>query len=311
MSSEVAPIAVFAYNRPDHLTRVLTALAACPEAAESSVTVFCDGPKTPADDETVAAVRAVVARAEDSGDFGSVTVVERDDNWGLARSLISGITSVLADHDQIIVLEDDIVVSRDFLTFMTTALTEYANDDRVASIHGFMMHVEGELPQTFFIRGADCWGWATWRRGWQHFEVDGSALLKRLDASGLVDDFDFGGAFPYRNMLAEQVRGRVDSWAIRWYASTYLADTLTLYPGRSLVRNIGQEGSGTHSISRPSHEVEAQRFDFPLQRIDVRESTYARAEIANALRSDSSRVHRIKDKLHTRVHQLITRRERG
>lgn len=311
MLSEVAPIAVFAYNRPRHLTQVLNALAECPEAPRSALTVFCDGSKTPEDANAVASVRAVAHQARVSDAFGSVAIVEREANWGLSRSLIAGITAILNDHDRIIVLEDDIVVSPDFLTFMNAALEEYAEDDRVSSVHGFMMDVEVDLPQTFFIRGADCWGWATWRRAWQHFEEDGSALLRRLDAAGLADDFDFGGAFPYRNMLIEQTRGGVDSWAIRWYASTYLADLLTLYPGRSLARNIGQEGSGTHSISRRSHEVEAQRFDFPLQRIEIRESTQARAAMANAMRSDISRSQRWKGALHSAVQRLTGRKDPG
>jgi hypothetical protein len=217
-----------------------------------------------------------------------LTVIEHETNQGLAASLIAGISSILDTRDRIIVIEDDIVVSRDFLAFMNSALTEYADEPRVVSIHGFTMNVDESLPATFFIRGADCWGWATWGRAWRLFDPDGAALLRRLDESGLVDDFDFNGAFPYRDMLVDQIKGRVDSWAIRWYASTYLAGALTLYPGHSLVRNIGQEGSGTHSVSRPSHEVSLGEFNAPLVRIPIAESASARAAMARALRSDST-----------------------
>jgi hypothetical protein len=311
MPSEVAPIAVFAYNRPDHLEQVFDALASCWESSQSALTVFCDGPKTSKDISDVAAVRAVAKRVQESCAFGGVTIVERDSNWGLGRSLIAGITSLLGDHDRIIVVEDDIVVSPDFLTFMNAALAEYADDDRVASVHGFAMNVGVDLPQTFFIRGADCWGWATWRRAWSLFEADGAKLLRRLDDMGLAEDFDFGGAFPYRDMLVEQIRGGVDSWAIRWYASTYLADTLTLYPNRSLVRNIGQEGSGTHSMTRPSHEVEAHRFAFPLQRIEIRESPEARRAMTDAFRSDASLAQRWKSGVYGAMRHLVDRRDRG
>lgn len=307
MSSELAPIAVFAFNRPEHLTQVLDALAACPEAIRSDVTVFCDGPRTLTDSEMVTRVRSVAHRYVDADAFGSVTVIEHDTNQGLAASLVSGISSMLETNDRIIVIEDDIVVSPDFLAFMNAALTEYVDDERVASIHGFTMNVDEPLPATFFIRGADCWGWATWQRAWRLFEPDGDALLRRLDESGLAEDFDFDGAFPYRSMLVDQINGVVDSWAIRWYASTYLADALTLYPGRSLVRNIGQEGSGTHSRSRPSHEVTLGGFTAPLVRIPTAESASARAAMARALRSDSSWARRWQSRVHDAVRRVTER----
>lgn len=278
-----APVALFAFRRPDHLLRCLTSLAACPEAASTDLVVFCDGPRGPHDAAAVEEVRAI---AREAAGFGSVKVVEQPVNRGLAASVIDGVTAVLGDHECVIVVEDDLVVSVDFLRFLNEALDMYGDDEDVVSIHAFSYPTYGELPQTFFLRGADCWGWATWRRGWALFDPDGPGLLARLRASGLEREFDLDGAYPYTALLEDQVEGRVDSWAVRWRASAFLAGRVTLWPGVSLVENIGQDGSGTHSVATSSLAVEAARLAWPLERIPVQESAAARTAIIDTVARD-------------------------
>lgn len=287
MPSEVAPIALFAFNRPSHLSETLAALAECPEAGKSELTIFCDGPRSDEDCSSVRQVRTVAHSWATKDAFRQVVVVERSENLGLAQSVINGVSQILSESDTIIVLEDDLVVSPDFLRYMNDALYLYRDESAVISIHGFTMNVDVALPSTFFLRGADCWGWATWRRGWDIFETDGQLLLDRLDTSEEADAFDFGGAYPYRDMLKRQIDGTVNSWAVRWYAAAFLAGKLTLYPGRSLVRNIGQEGSGTHSVARSSHAVEADRINFPLTKVELVESAEARSAFERALAGDN------------------------
>lgn len=281
MSAERAPVALFAFRRPDHLRATLTSLAAAHGAGDTDLHVFCDGSRGPSDDDAVRSVRAL-ARAATG--FRSVTVHESDVNRGLAASVIAGVTDILGDHESVIVLEDDMVVAPEFLDYLDQGLTLYAYEPSVASIHAFCVVADEPMPQTFFLRGADCWGWATWRRGWEVFDPDGAVLLARLDASGESRTFDYDGAYPYRQMLVDQVAGRVDSWAIRWYASAFLAGMLTLYPGRSLLQNIGQDGSGTHRGSSAAHQVPAGEIRLPLEPIPVTESAEGRAAVTRALR---------------------------
>lgn len=242
--TERPPVCVFAFRRPEHLRASLAALARNHGAAESNVIIYCDGPRDGRDRDGVAATREV---ARDARGFASVRLVERDTNLGLARSIIDGVGGTLAAADRVIVVEDDLVTAPGFLDYMRDALALYAGDDRVASIHGYLYPVPGPVPETFFIRGADCWGWGTWHRAWVRFEQDGALLLRRLEESGLLADFNYGGRAPmFGFMLAEQVAGRNDSWAIRWLAANFLANRLTLYPGRSLVQNVGFDNTGTH-----------------------------------------------------------------
>jgi hypothetical protein len=238
-----APIALFVFNRPDHTQRTLAALARNPEASQTELHIFCDGPRNEAEQLKTEQVRNL---CRDFKGFKKIQLFEQDMNHGLANSLIHGISQVLENYERVIVLEDDIVTSPAFLTYMNGGLEKYASDERVASIHGYVYPIAG-LPPSFFIRGADCWGWATWKRAWKHFEPDSKKLLQELVKRGLTADFDFGRSYPYVQMLKDQIDGRVNSWAIRWYASAYLNEMYTLYPGQTLVHNIGLDESGTHT----------------------------------------------------------------
>ena len=238
-----APIALFAYNRHWHVRQTVEALAKNELAGASELFVFSDGPGTESDTEKVRSVREYLRTIDG---FRSVVIVERERNLGLAQSIIAGVTEVAGRHGRVIVLEDDLVTSPHFLKYMNDALEYYAEEERVISIHGYIYPVEGRLPETFFLRGADCWGWATWKRGWDLFEPDGRKLLEELRIPGKRRKFNFDGTYGYTGMLEDQVAGRNQSWAVRWYASAFLKDKLTLYPGRTLVLHVGDDGSGTH-----------------------------------------------------------------
>jgi hypothetical protein len=274
--STPAPIVVFAYNRTDHLSRTLAALAANELALGTEVTIFCDGPKSSEAREAVEATRAVARSARG---FKSLRTVERDANMGLANSVIAGVTEICGAHGRVIVVEDDLVTAPTFLRFMNDALDRYEHDSRVGSIHGYWYPVDKPVPETFFLRGASCWGWATWSRGWQVFERDGAKLLNELRSRGLTRAFDLDGAMAYTKMLEAQIAGRNNSWAIRWHASTFLAGLLQLSPGRSLVRNIGFDGSGTHCDDSGAFDVSPVGAPVQLRDIPVEQSEVARAAL--------------------------------
>jgi len=239
--NEKAPIVLFTFNRPEHTRSTLESLAQNPEFSASPLFIYCDGERNDAEAAQVLQTRELVRNWSHS----HKTVIERDRNWGLANSIIDGVTRLCDDHGQVIVLEDDMVVSRHFLGYMNSALEKYRDDERIISVHGYSFPIAG-LPEAYFIKGASCWGWATWKRGWDLFEPDGQKLYDELLTRKLMYRFDVNGSYPYRRMLGDQIHGRVDSWAVRWYASALIHDKLTLYPGRSLVHNTGLDGSGSH-----------------------------------------------------------------
>ncbi len=153
------------------------------------------------------------------------------------------------------------------------------------SIHGYVYPVKEPLPDYFFLKGADCWGWATWRRGWKIFEPDGKKLLEELERKQLLNEFDFGGAYHYSRMLRKQIIGKNNSWAIRWYASAFLHQKLTLYPGKSYVQNIGNDASGTHSRGTNQFEIDKLNIKLPWGKIDITEDIHARRIISSYFHS--------------------------
>jgi hypothetical protein len=260
------PITLFAYARTDHARRTVEALLQNYQASNHDLIVFSDAARSPEKQSAVDEVRAYLGTI--SG-FRSITIHHRPHNFGLAKSIIEGVTQVLSDHERIIVLEDDMVTSPYFLTYMNEALDKYEDDERVICIHGYVYPVDQPLPEAFFLPGADCWGWATWRRGWILFNPDGQALLDDLKRRNLIKTFDFNGAYSFSKMLEGQIKGRNDSWAVRWHASAFLADKLTLHPGRSLVQNIGNDASGTHCGESDSHDVVLSYSPINLSNVEV------------------------------------------
>jgi putative methyltransferase (TIGR04325 family) len=245
-----APIALFVYNRPWHTLQTLQALAKNALAKDAILYVFADGAKTDATPEQLKKITETRAIIRKQVWAKQVHIFEKDTNAGLANSIIAGVNQVLEKHDTIIVLEDDILVSPYFLQYMNDGLEMYKEEKKVASIHGYNYPIENyQLPDTFFVKGADCWGWATWADRWKVFEKDATKLMHALVSSNLVNEFDIDGTYSYAAMLQDQIDGKVDSWAIRWYASAFLQNMFTLYPKRSLIYNIGIDNSGTHSGS--------------------------------------------------------------
>jgi len=279
---DLAPIALFVYKRPWHTRQTVEALKKNELAKESELFIFSDGPKSEADKEKVFEVREYVKTI---GGFKSVVTIEREQNLGLAQSIIKGVTEIVNKYGRIIVLEDDMVSSLYFLKFMNEALEFYKDEEKVISIHGYIYPVKPSLPETFFLRGADCWGWATWKRGWDLFEEDGTKLFHELKKKKLVKEFDINGAYPYSKMLKNQIKGKNDSWAVRWYASAFLQDKLTLYPGNSLIYNTGLDASGTHCSITNIYDAEISRKPVVINTIPVEENLFALKEIEKYLRS--------------------------
>lgn len=241
-----APIILFVYNRAQHTERTLTLLSKNYLASDSDLFIFADGPKANASQEQLEKIQEVRKIIRKDYGFKSVTFTESEKNKGLAPSVIAGVTEIVNKYGKCIVVEDDLDTSPYFLQYMNDALEVYKDTQNVACIHGYVEEHSKELPETFFIKGADCWGWATWKRAWDKFNPDGQVLLNEIHNRKCEKHFNFDNTYPYVKMLEDQIAGRNSSWAIRWQASAYLNDMYCLYPNETLVLNVGFDGSGTH-----------------------------------------------------------------
>lgn len=265
--TDLAPIALFVYNRYQLTLQTIQYLAQNEEARNSLLYIFADGPKPQATQEQLARIEQVRTLIYDPSlhrKFKEVRIIASDINKGLARSIIEGVSTVVQAHGRVIVLEDDLAVSPYFLKYMNEALHLYENEDRVLAIHGYVYPVDRlfadrhrirrtysvELPQTtFFIREPGCLGWATWQRAWRLFDSDARKLYQLIRKNGLSREFNFWGGYPYMRLLRMQIAGKIDSWAICWRAVAYLHHKLTLYPPVTLVSHEGNVPEATHSYS--------------------------------------------------------------
>ncbi|KQN34656.1 sugar transferase [Pedobacter sp. Leaf41] len=240
----LAPIALFVYNRPQHTERTIKFLQENDLAGKSNLFIFSDGAKSKSEEENVAKVRALINQVDG---FKSVKVFERRENAGLANSVIEGVTKLIKDYNQVIVLEDDLITSPHTLSYFNDALNRYRDEEKVMHIGAYMYPLKAEdLPQSFFYRAATSWGWATWGRAWKNFEPNIDTLIKQFDKKK-KSAFSIENKMNFWKQMLEFKKGKNNSWAIRWYASIFLKGGLTLNPSLSLVNNIGHDGTGVHS----------------------------------------------------------------
>lgn len=278
-SSTPAPIVLFTYNRLEHTKATIAALGQNHGASESTLYIYSDGPKTKEVKPSVMAVRDYLHTV--SG-FKAVHVIEREINWGLADSIVDGVSNVVTEHGRVIVLEDDIVTSPYFLAFMNEALTLYAEVPEVMHVSGYYFPVTdpeaATLPPYFFYNQTSCWGWGTWARAWQHYRHDAIALLSEINNSGRRREFDMNGQFRFSSTLRANAEGRQKTWAIKWHASVFLQKGLCLHPRYSLTQNIGHDGSGTHG--QPDERYQDPHFGTapppPLTQTELTENQTAR-----------------------------------
>ena len=280
-----APILLFVYNRLIYTRITVESLKKNEFASGSELFIYSDAAKTEKNKKLVAEVRDYIKTING---FRKVIIKESKENKGLALSITSGVSEILNKYDNAIILEDDLELSPFFLKYMNEALSLYEKEEDVISIHGYVYPVKKKLPETFFLRGADCWGWATWKRGWKFYEDNASKLLSEITSKNLKDEFDFNRSYPYTKMLKNQIKGEINSWAIKWYASAFVNNKLTLYPGKSLVRNVGTTVSSTHFEETNVYDVELSEVPVNVKNIEIKESVKEKKIFEEYFRSINS-----------------------
>jgi hypothetical protein len=252
MASILAPIIFFAYNRPDHTRQTLEALNKNSLAEASFLRIYVDGPKAGATAETIAKIEEVKKVAAEKKWCGTVQVIVSKENKGLVKSIAGGVTETVDEFGKVIVIEDDILVSPGFLTFMNEALDFYEGSPGVMHISGFsrpeFSPVEVKDP-TYFFYHTSCWGWATWKRAWDKFIPDALAVRKAVKEKGNIRKLNMDGTYEAFWGLKAAAEGKLRSWNVVWHSSVFLNDGLCLHPTKSLVSNIGHDGSGTNCVT--------------------------------------------------------------
>lgn len=244
---KVAPVILFTYNRPEHTKRTIQALAENELAEYTELYVFSDAAKKETDREKVQAVRDY---AKTITGFAKVTLTERQENYGLAKNVISGVTDIINRYGRVIVLEDDLITNRFFLRFMNDGLDRYEKKTKVTGITGFS-HFSDDLGypfETYFhtLTGTS-WSWATWADRWAYFDETCSDWTDMIEDPALRKAFNYDNTYDfYKIMKMQQTDEGTNSWAIRWYWTNFRRKGCILSPAKSLVSNEGWDGTGVH-----------------------------------------------------------------
>ncbi|HEC58419.1 hypothetical protein LCGC14_0881070 [marine sediment metagenome] len=277
MYEDLAPIVLFVYNRPWHTKQTVEALQQNELTNNSELFIYSDGAKNAEAKGDVAEVRSYIKSIDG---FKNITIFEREKNIGLAASIIDGVTKIVNQYGKIIVLEDDLITSPNFLTFMNKALDFYVNEKKVWHISGWNYSINSDgLNDVFLWRVMNCWGWGTWKDRWQHYEKNVDSIMADFSKSD-VKAFNIDGVGNFYSQIEKNKNKKINTWAIFWYASIFKEKGLCLNPVQTFVNNIGFDGSGTHCGSANWTEQSSLNLNSAVNyETNITESTIALANI--------------------------------
>lgn len=272
--TERSPIAIFIYNRPDKVKSLLDSLSLNSGFENYEYYIFSDGPKNESELPDVIKSRKIV---KDFFTKIKYELVSKEKNYGLSNSIINGVNFTLNKHERVIVLEDDLIVSKDFLNYMEVSLKRYFKQKKVYSISGhvFNSDVMNSFNSLFFLKHISSWGWGTWRDRWTSFNkfLDKNHSLKINKEN--KKSFNLDNTYPFSKILEKTNKGMVDSWAIKWYYYIYINEGLSLYPYTTLINNKGFDGSGSNTLSNYNEEIKSNSIElnFP-DKVELNELAY-------------------------------------
>ncbi len=310
--TKLAPVVIFLYNRPYQTINTLLNLKKNLNSKNTELIIFSDGYKKNdiLDKKKVETVRYIIKNI--SG-FKLKKIILRNRNFGLFKNITSGLDSVFKKYHKAIILEDDILVNRFFLNYMNKALRIYEKDDKVSSVHGWFCEHKKKLPKTFFLKGSDIWGWATWKRSWKDFERNPKKLIEKFNKEPkLIKKFNLMNSYDYFNLLKKRSLNLNQSWGILWNSSNFLKDKYYLNFSHTLCINIGQDFSGTHStINRGYFNQKLTNKKINLSRQKIKENILCEKIKANFFKkhADTNSLKRKSERIIIKLFKKIVSRK--
>jgi hypothetical protein len=236
--NSIAPVLIFTYNRLNTLESLIHSLKENFLSKNTDIIVFSDYPKT---DNAIKSVLAVRNFLKTITGFNSIKIVERTENYGLAKNIIKGVTEVINEYGSVIVLEDDLITSPNFLNYMNQALNFYKDNEKIFAISGYTANLESlaTLEEDIYLSyRPSSWGWATWKEEWNGIDWNVKDFATFYKNKNERKKFNKGGVDMTR-MLKHCMEGKNHSWAIRWSYAMYKQNKFCVYPKVSKIQNIG------------------------------------------------------------------------
>lgn len=244
---DLSPICLFGYNRPYEIEKCLNSLSNCKLAKNSNLYIFIDGPKSNGSSELCNQTREVCNNF--STKFKKLNISFSKVNKGLSLSVITGVTEILSRYKKVIVLEDDLVVSENFLLYHNQCLNYYKDFENISSISGYNFNLKSLYLTNLdicFLRRSCSWGWSTWLDRWT--QIDWSDDYLKIQTIKKENKLKIrNGGSDLLGMVSNQINGKIDSWSIKFTVNQLVNDRLTVYPTVSKLLNIGFNSNSTHT----------------------------------------------------------------
>ena len=246
-------ICLFVYNRSHHTNKVLKSLSECKNFEKFRLYIFSDNFKASKKNDKfeVNLVRNKILEFKKKNK--NIFIKFSKINLGLYKNLTTGISYVLTKHSSIIVLEDDLVLDKNFLYFMHNSLEKFKNKKNILQISGYSYPINYNSNVAYFLNLTSCWGWATWSDRWRDFIKfsKNKELIQQVYNSiqsnyRKKSEFNINGSYNYLKMLKKQMTSKINSWGILFYLYSFHKNFLNLFPPFTLVENSGFDGSGFH-----------------------------------------------------------------
>ena len=285
-----SPIALFVHNRLKHVKNVIAAIKKNSISKKSIIYIFSDFSDDQVEIHKINKIRKYLKNLKG---FQKIIIVERKDNFGTSKNIVLGLNQIFKKYSRCIIIEDDILISKNFLSQMNYFLEKFSKFKNIVTIEGYMYPVKFKknTPNYFLLKGVGCWGWATWKRSWKNYEESASKLLNEFSGKKeLIYNFDYYGSYPYYKMLKKQKWTKKKSWAIKWYAYNFIKNNYSIYFKNTLVKNIGLDGSGVNC--KIDYQINQKKFKIHKYKIKaneiINENIQAKRDIAKYLKKQFS-----------------------
>lgn len=279
----LSPIVLFVYNRSWHTRQTVEALQKNELAAESELFIFSDGPKNDAAEEKVREVRSYIRSING---FKNITIIEREKNWGLADNIIDGVTQVVNEYGRVIVLEDDIIAHPGMIAYFNRLLDFYENYSNVFSISAYcppkiVMPIPANYDYGVYANPCmQCWGWATWKDCWSKADFSMRNFKNFNTSVSCVTAYAYWIGKESLKTLRACYEGRKDVWACRWVFAHFKYHAVCMCPTKSLIKNIGFDGSGVNCGKNNLYNFEF--IDVSIKKIKLPEIIFVDPRIHDA-----------------------------
>ncbi|WP_099340016.1 glycosyltransferase [Candidatus Fonsibacter ubiquis] len=241
----LAPIVIFSYKRRETIEKLIISLLKNKESKNSNLYIFQDNHKNIYDKNRVEDVKSYIRNING---FKKKKIYYRSINFGLSKNIIEGIKLVFSKYNKAIFLEDDLIVSDQFLKFMNKCLNFYYKKKKIWHISGwnYDINIKNNKYDAFIIRNTNSWGWATWKDRWKYFSKDPEKIVKTWKSNNIAK-FNLDNVYDFFLQIKKNYLRISDTWGIFWYATVFVNRGLCIYPKKSLVKNIGFDEFATNT----------------------------------------------------------------